>query len=241
MQSQTSFGNSMQNEKIEKERRILNFALPALESLYGSFTIDDQQQDAPDAAIILEESLCKVGIEITSVDPQKVQSYFNDRKITGQVEKEQIENLLKNGSFSKEPTKKMTIEFKYNYIFDGVIEKSKKYDSYKKNRKFHELVVLASSSYLEISSAHFSDYHKPWAEHLLGQNKYPFDKVIFVCETSGRAELIYDKSKPVKPEPKMDANMESGITKIHGPILPFGKGVNFNEIFDNAPTINPKK
>lgn len=71
-------------------------------------------------------------------------------------------------------------------------------------------------------------------------HEFPFDKVIFLCEKSGKAELVYDKSQPVQVQPKRDVNKELGITQVQSSIIPFGSSININDIFDEESIVKPK-
>jgi hypothetical protein len=230
----------MSLEKIAKEKQILNLALPLLRDIYGDFDIDNDQVDSPDAAILLNKSTNKIGVEITSVDSPKVKAYFNDEKVANLEKEEQLERLIDNGSFTTQPMKKMSVEFKHDYIFKGVIKKSEKHKSYMNAGSYHEMIVVASSEYLEISSEHFFGYHMPWANYLLSNSSFPFDKVIYVCEKTGKSVLIYDKEKPLEEAPKQDKNKELGATFSSGSVIPFGAPFNYNDLFDKEPIILPK-
>lgn len=227
-------------EKFENERKILNLAIPLLREIYGEFEIDNDQEDNPDAAILLNGSSRVIGIEITSVDPAEVKSYFNDEKITAAEKQNQIECLMANGSFTKQPMKKMSIPFKNDYIFNGITNKREKIKSYMNAGNYSEMIVVASSEYLEISDEYFFDYHMPWANYLLSDSLFPFDKVLYVCEKAEKAVLIYDKSNPLAVSPKRDENIELGITCSLSSIIPFGQSFNHKEMFDKDPIISPK-
>ena len=174
--------------KVEKERNILKLATPLLSELYGIFDIIPEQLDKPDAAINLKASNITIGIEITSIDKQKDQQYLNDDKIARDVISQQLKDLLKDGSHSSQPTKKISIPFPRDYIFENVFEKAQKYQSYIESiesikfGKCGEMLILAFSSHLSINDKSFNNYHKPWTNFLLSEKKFPFDKVIFVCE-----------------------------------------------------------
>lgn len=230
----------MHQEKIKKERKILNLAIPLLREYYGEFEIDHGQVDSPDAAILLNRSSLVIGIEITSVDPAEVKAYFNDEKITATEEQNQIECLMANGSYTQQPMKKMSIPFKNDYIFNGVTNKREKFESYMNAGNYSEMIVVASSEYLEISNEYFFDYHMPWANYLLSESSFPFDKVFYVCEKSEETVLIYDKNKPLAVSPKRDENIELGITYVRSSIIPFGQPFNHKEIFNKDPIIPPK-
>lgn len=224
--------------KSEEERYVLELANPILSDIYGDFDVDENQTDSPDAAIFLSGGVRKkIGIEITSVDKQEIQQYLNDEKITKPIITQQLDALQLDGSHSSQPTKKISIPFPKEYIFDGVIKKKDKYSRYIELGDYDEMIVVAFSSQLQTDHEHFKDYHKLWTGHLLGKNSFPFDKVIFVSLNTRDAVVVYDKDLPRINAPQADSDKELGITTMSGPILPFGKTVNLNTIFDNEPLI----
>ena len=230
----------MSQDKISRERQILSLALPLLKEIYGEFDIDNNQVDNPDAAIVLNDNSKMIGIEITSVDSPKVKAYFNDEKECASERLEQLECLLEGGSFTAQPMKKMSVKSEHNYIFNGLIKKSEKYESYVSSRSYHEMIVVASSEYLEISNEYFFEYHMPWTNYLLSDSLFPFDKVVYVCENSEKAALVYDKEKPLEVPPKLDKMKEAGMTRSLSPIIPVGVDFNYNEIFEKEPFFLPK-
>lgn len=225
--------------KVSEERSILELAKPLLEKLYGLFQVDTEQTDRPDAAIILDTTKGRIGIEITSVDGKDVQQYFNDEKFGGDIKLKQINNLISSGDYSNQPDKKASIPFPNSYIADGVIKKYAKHSDYLMSGEYEEIILISFSEFLEVRSEFFYSYHKPWTWNILKEKSFPFSKVIFVCKQHGDAVLVYDKDIPAPVLPKRDPDKELGITQIHGPITPFGKTVNLNELFDNEPLINP--
>ena len=106
--------------------------------------------------------------------------------------------------------------------------------------RYHEMIVVASSEYLEINNEYFFEYHLPWTNYLLSDSLFQFDKVIYVCEKSGKTVLVYDKEKPLEVSPKRDKDKEVGITHCESSFIPFGKEVNISHMFENEPIIPPK-
>lgn len=227
--------------KFEDERNILKMAAPFLEELYGQFKEDVNQTDKPDAAITLTNAdsnlSMQIGIEITSIDRHADQQYLNDEKFTQKIIIKQLDDLIQNGSYSKQPLKKISIDFDRKYIFDGVVKKSGKYENYAANNKYHEIIVLAFSDHMTMDNEYFDEYHRPWARYLLSQCNFPFDKVIFVCKKKRAAALIFDKKNPRSDAPEVDTEKEQGITKIQSGVRPVGKVFNIYESFDHAPLV----
>jgi hypothetical protein len=233
--------SNTQQAKIDREREIFQLSFSVLEELYGNFDIDNEQIDNPDAAIVLSDGSKRVGIEITSVDSQKVQAYFNDEKIARPIIQQQLESLEKGGSYTTQPLKKMSIPFIKEYIFKGVFKKESNYKRYMRNGNYHEMVIVAFSSYLQINSQHhFDDYHKQWTNYLLSKCSFPFNKVIFVCVKTRKATLVYDREKPLIHAPKEDRKKELGISNSQGSLVPFGVTFNYNDMFDKEEIIKPK-
>ena len=227
--------------KLDKERSVFDSTIPLLSNLYGTFEADPEQTDRPDAAIVLKQNNKRVGIEITSVDKKNDQEYFNNTKISRDVELQQVKALAEDGIYSSKPTKKLSIAFPYDYIFESVIKKADKYPSYVEAGVYDEMLILAFSEHLSLEHESFNHYLKPWTAFLLAQQKFPFDKVIFVCKRTSSAVVIYDKTLPIQEPPKRDLSKESGVTKIHGPVLPFGKKINIKDFFNEKPSVPTKK
>lgn len=237
--------------KICEERKILELAQPLLEQLYGEFEVDPNQLDRPDAAIVLkrdatenefEKKAIRIGIEITSIDKQEDQQYINEEKFASKVTKDQLDNLLRDNTYSKQPNKKLSIPFPNNYLSEGVIKKQDKYSAYLQAGRYDEMIILAFSSYLLMNYKYFMDYHRPSANYFLHEQRFPFDKVIFVCQATKKSVLVYDKSHPKPKQPQLDPHKEAGITVTHGPILPFNQKIPLFEILEKEPSISkPKK
>jgi len=225
-------------DKFTKERKILNLAEPILKEIYNEFSIIENQTDNPDAAIKLPNKDI-IGIEITSVDPQKVQAYFKDTKFEKDIEKEELGLVLK-GKHSNKPRKKLSIPITNSYIFDGIKPKQKKYSQYMESGEYKDIILISFGDYLEVND-NFLSYYKPWTWYLLNKESFPFDKVIYICKRSKKPILIFDKKASPQKPPKQNSDIESGITVINGPILPFGKTINLNNIYKNEPSIRPKQ
>lgn len=228
--------------KIDNERHILILVKPILKKLYGNFDIISEQIDSPDVAISLKsDGNHKIGIEITSVDKQKDLQYLNDDKITRPIQLEQLKALQNNENYNERPMKKVSINFPKEYIFEGVFKKERKYLKYKNNDDYKEIILVAFSSYLKIDFECFKYEHKPWTEFLLSNNKFSFNKVIFVDTQTKKAVLVYNKNLPLLQEPQSNCCMKSEITIIKSSILPFGKSVNIKDMFNEKPLIATKK
>ncbi|TOP30673.1 hypothetical protein [Vibrio parahaemolyticus] len=225
--------------KIEKERAILSASAGLLEKLYGKFSIDENQVDRPDAAIILKNGN-KIGIEITTVDKPETLQYFNDKYAEKPHIDKQLSDLLENGSYSQRPIKSKSIMLENHYALANLRKKESKYREYLSSGNYEELIIVAFSSYMKPQNPYYKSYHIPWTNHLLSKVKFPFDKVILVCAETKSADLVYDKKHKKKIAPKKDTNKELGVTNTHGPILPFGKSVNINEIMDNPPLVQQR-
>lgn len=224
--------------KLSKERAILELSKSLLVELYGSFKVDDKQLDSPDAAIFLDSSNDKIGIEITSVDSQKAQQYFGDEKISKDVVQKQLDKLILNNEYDSKATKKMTVSIEPKGMAEQILKKSKKYDSYKSNDDYKELIILAFSEYIVFDKS-FKEYLKPIMCNELSINLFQFDKVIFVSLRDGKARLLFDKKEPmIELVKNMDTKIS--ITKSQSSILPFGKTVSIKGLLDDSePIVEP--
>ena len=172
------------NKQLEIERTLLKHISDTLSLLYGDYEIDVSQEDKPDAAILTLKDKKRIGIEITSVDRQEDLAYFNEDKMAKPIINEQIEQYLKQGSFSPTTLKKKVINFGRDYISKGVELKRSKFLSYKENGDFDEIIVLAFSDFLDVNEPEFIPFHKAWTSYLLSNSNYPFSKVIFLSTLS---------------------------------------------------------
>lgn len=225
-------------EKIYRERNILLLAETLLSKLYGDFSVIPEQIDKPDAAIKIKKTSKTIGIEVTSVDKQKDQEYLNNEKITHEVIGQQLNNLSTDGSYSGRAIKKLSIPLPRDYIFESVIKKAEKYQSYAEFGKYEEIIILAFSSYINVNDDFFNECLKPWSNFLLSENEFPFDKVVFISERTKEAIVIYDKSSPFKESPLEDCKKKAEITVAKSSVLPFGKTVNISNLFLEEPHIS---
>lgn len=226
--------------KLSKERAILELSKSLLVELYGSFKVDDEQLDSPDAAIFLDSSNDKIGIEITSVDSQKAQQYFGDEKISKDVVQKQLEKLILNNEYDSKATKKMTVSIEPKGMAEQILKKAKKYDSYKSNDDYKELIILAFSEYIEVEKDYFNLDMKPKVSNLLIENSFQFDKVIFVSLRDRKAKLLFDKKKSVLNLPIENKDQELCVTVAKSSILPFGQAASVKGLFDESdPIIKP--
>ena len=230
----------MCNKKIIDERKFLELAQDALTNIFGQFKIDESQTDKPDAAIILERDSKCIGIEITSVDRGKDLAYINEKKLTNEASNQQITDFIEKGAVTKNPMKSRSISFPKEYISSGIESKRTKFAGYSDNGSFDELIVLATSKFLDVDNSDFEDYLSVWANFLLSDTQYPFDKVIFVGCKSGKATLIYDAQNPLIEKPEIDPSRELGITEVKGSFVPIGQPFNINDMFDKKPVIESK-
>lgn len=226
--------------KLESERKILSTSMGVLERLYGKFSIDKNQVDRPDAAIVLENGN-KIGIEITTIDGSELLQYLNDKYDEQPYVEKQLDDLIENGSYSRRPTKRKSIKIPNYYAFANLMKKKAKYKEYNDSCDYDELIVVAFSSYMKPQNIHYESYHIPWTNHLLSKANYPFDKVILVCTETKSVELVYDKRHKKMLAPKRDVNKELGVTTIKGPWLPRNQPVNLKEILDNPPLVKERK
>lgn len=227
-------------EKIAAERSILELSLPVLKEIYGNFEIDANQQDKPDAAIILGSEVAgkkiRVGIEITSIDKQEDLQYFNDEKIMRPVLQNQINTLLESGAYSQQPNKRSTVLINDTYMLDGLVKKEGKFESYAQSDEYKEIIILAFSDCFGISNPYFAALAE-WTDYFLSQRKFIFDRVIFVSSSPEGALEIYDKSKPRINKPINLIPKDAHINAIQGPILPIGQQVKISDFFDREPLV----
>lgn len=225
--------------KIDNERYILELSYTTLRQLYGDFVVDKHQTDSPDAAIIIDGNKT-IGIEITSVDkPQQLQ-YLNDKNIQKDKIVEEIDNLNKFDENKAIPNKKIKFKLPLDYITSGALKKSTKFSKYSESHNYKEIILLTHSDFLQANKDFFYDCHKPYAEYVFSKSKFPFDKVIFVCTSTQKSILIYDKKRPQHNEPNIDKGREFSATAIEGPMIPIGKTVNLKKIFSKEPLIKYK-
>lgn len=235
-------------DKIEFERSILEKAKPLLRKLYGEFRVDLEQNDRPDAAIFLGDSADhatdnttprKIGIEITSIDKQSDLQYLNDEKHGREIANKQLEDSLHNGTPGENPLKRIDVKLPKNYILDGIINKSEKYNDYVKSGSFEEIILLCFSDIITPDSKFMKQGLKHWTDFLLSQANFPFDKVIFVSLVGSGSVQIYNKKHPRIIRPKPYKYDDATITAIQGGFIPVGTH-DIGGILNNSPLIQQK-
>lgn len=187
---------------------VLAGAQKCLKEIYGEYDIDENQVDRPDAAIIshpLKDEVLgrRIGIEITTVDPQNALEYHNEEKSIESLNIKRVNAYLRKEELSTQPAKNATIKLPKEYISDGIKGKKEKYLEYNKKGIFDQLVLIASSEFLW-EDDDLLRYHAQWTNFLLSKAKCPYDYVILVLEKVGRCMLIYDRQKPSTKEPEDD-------------------------------------
>lgn len=231
-------------DKLELEDSVFQASQRCLQSLYGDFTRIVEQKDRPDAAIRLSQQVdgidITVGIEITCVDKEGDLQYFNDEKFSNDITQKQIEDCLK-GIVPTQPMKKASIAIGKDYFYEAIEKKRDKYEGYKNDGRFNELIILVFSQLFGCDEKHFSEYHVSWTNYLLSKSDFPYDKVIFVDRFKSKCITMFDKNKPKKLPPKNDPNKELGFTQIHGSFIPMNKTVNLYDLFKKDPLVSKKK
>lgn len=226
--------------KLELENRVFDQARERLTSLYGDFDKLLEQTDRPDAAIrVVRNPQVLIGVEITSADKKEVKQYFNDEKHSIVEMQEQIEKCI-GGVSPERPFKKTSISFEYDYIFRSIISKSMRFNSYNEDGKYKEIILLVTSDYLSSTYSHFYDYILPWTNYLLSSAKFPFGKVLFICNETSKGIVIYNKKKKCSKKPNREIYKESGVTPLSTGFVPIGGSVSFSNMFKREPIIEMK-
>jgi hypothetical protein len=212
--------------KILKERKILDLAIPCLKELFGEYQVDENQKDRPDAALVtvsnaVGNSVYRVGVEITTVDPQNALEYINEEKSINSYNNSRVNTFLQGKKLPEQVAKRANFELGKMYIADGVRAKAVKYNAYHKEGDFKYMVLLASSTLLPDNSE-IIRYHVQWANYILSEENCPFDHVILVLEKTKKCIKIYSKKQPSKIKPVDD--MEPTIEIMHTGFLPIGRG-----------------
>lgn len=101
------------------------------------------------------------------------------------------------------------------------MSKEGKYHEYHQNGDFDQLVLIASSEFLEVDDD-LLRYHSQWANYLLSEAEYPYDYVILVLEKVGKCMLIYDRQRPSTKEPEDDMAPTVGFWRSG--FMPMGRG-----------------
>ncbi|MDU9042589.1 hypothetical protein NHG97_28265 [Pseudomonas corrugata] len=241
---------TIQATKEEFENRIFELAAPLLEKLYNSYTKIPDQKDSPDAAILLSKppkrfgikDSVRIGIEITSVDPHWYLAYANDKKYGAELVSEQNSRTFEQGIVDDNPTKKVDVPIPQSYIFDGVIGKAKKYESYRSQSKFDEIILICFSDVIWVRNEIFKYGLSAWSGYLLSQANFPFDKVIFVSPTDydPLPVQVYDKKVKKNKQPSPYQYPDATITCVQGQPLLTGVDYKLDEKFSGAPLISPR-
>jgi len=247
----SSVKSTIQETKEELENRIFELAAPLLNKLYNAYTKIPDQIDSPDAAILLSNPprrfgvkapSVKIGIEITSVDPHWYLAYANDKKFGAGLVSEQITRTFEQGIVGDNPTKKVDVPIPQNFIFDGVIGKAKKYESYRSQSKFDEIILLCFSDVICARNEIFKGGLSAWTNYLLSQESFPFDKVIFVSprDSDPAPVQIYDKKmRRIRPPPPYKYP-DATITCIQSQPMRTDVVYKLDEKFSGTPLISPR-
>jgi len=247
----SSVKSASQETKEELENQIFELAEPLLFKLYNAYTKIPDQTDKPDAAILLSNpprrfgvkvSSVKIGIEITSVDPSEYTAYTNDKKFGSNLVIEQIKRTFEKGIVDDNPTKKIDVPIPENFIFDGVVGKAQKYESYRTKSEFDEIILLCFSNVICSRNKILKGGLIAWTNYMLSKENYPFDKVIFVSPIgSDPVPLrIYDKKMKTFKAPAPYKYSGATITCITGQPLLVDRTYNLSEKFNGTPLIEPR-
>lgn len=225
--------NSRISDKVAEERQVLAAAMPELGRIYGKFKVDESQIDRPDAALDLETGK-RVGIEITTIDAPDGLQYMRDPKISEGADLLQTDRLSHGFSPLGRPTKLLSIDLARDYLASGALRKHRKYADYHASGAFDELVLVTFSDYIRMSTPGFSSYYAPMANWVLCRERFPFDRVIFVCKDAQKAVTIYDKRAPAQAAPpeSLYPNRSSEVATITGKV---GMTVNLYAAMSKAP------
>jgi hypothetical protein len=232
--------------KREQEEHVLMLAKPLLEKLYGKFSVDQNQMDRPDAAIVVDKPRkCfgikakpfTVGIEITTVDKGEDLAYLNDEKYGRDRVIAQTMETLNNGVDSSTPIKSIEVEITDSYIYDGAIRKAEKYQDYLESGTYRQIILLCFSDVISTDTDFFNKHLKDCTNHLLSKAQFPFDVVVFVSLRQGNPVRVYRKSDPLLVPPPPSEYLSSSETITKGPTMLFGRNYNIQEIMSNAPLI----
>nr|WP_139212163.1 hypothetical protein [Pluralibacter gergoviae] len=166
--------------------------------------------------------------------------YFNDEKFSRDITKQQIEDCI-NGVVPTQPMKKASIAIGKNYFYEAIEKKRNKYDDYKNNSGFNEVIILVFSQLFGCDEKHFSDYHISWTNYLLSSSDFPFNKVVFVDRTQSKCITMFDKNKPKTSSPTNDPSKELGFTQVRSGFIPMNQSVNLFDIFKMEPLVKKKK
>lgn len=239
-----------ESEKTDLERAVLERAHSLLIKLYGSYSVDENQKDRPDAAIDVvsphkrfgrDRKPIKVGIEITTVDPKDYLAYFNDKKFGQDLVDAQFEASLKNGIDPERINKYMKVPIPDTFIYDGIKGKAALCEEYKSNGPFAEVILLCYTDILESDSAFLRGGLLEWSNYHASQSDFPFDKVIFLAKYSDSAIKIYDRRTPLRLQPSPYDFSDPWTMPSDMPMFLMGRAYNLNEFYSKSPLIQPKK
>lgn len=244
----SSANQTIQEAKEEFENQIFDLTVPLLERLYSSFVKIPEQKDKPDAAILLSNPPKRfgtkepviIGIEITSVDPGWYLAYTNDTKYGADLMNARVDQALYHGIVADSPTKKIDVPIPQSYIFDGVKDKAKKYESYKAQEKFDELILVCFSDVLCVGNSCFQYGVAEWTNYLLSQDNFPFDKVVFLGLGDQVAVKIYDKKMKSNKRPAPYQFPGEIITCSLGPTITSEAVDNMGEKLFGIPLVSPR-
>ncbi|WP_156329588.1 hypothetical protein [Pseudomonas sp. 250J] len=235
-------------KKEESESLVLAKATETLKAIYKDFDIDPDQKDKPDKAIILKKpparfgkkrtTQVKIGIEVTTVDPNGYLSYMSNRKRDQEAIVKQIDDVMETGEPTN-PLKKITTTIYDSWLYEGLIAKKEKHESYAIDRKFEELILLCHSDIISVKKLRSDKILLEHTQHLLKKDDFPFDKVIFVDSRENDAIQIYNKLEKEKPPRYTDR--DENLKSVDFGMLPVGKPLNLLDIASRDPIIKPPK
>lgn len=242
----------MNNElqKIELERAVLARAHSLLQRLYGNYSVDEYQKDRPDAAINVarphkrfgrDRNPIRVGIEITTVDPKDYLAYFNDKKFGQDQINAQSNASLQNGVDPEKLIKYMKVSITDTYIYEGVKNKALRYNAYKMDGNYGEVVLLCYTDLLEAESPFIKEGLLKWTNYHASKNDFPFDKILFLAKESDSAVKIYDRRTPLRVQPPPYDFIDPWIMPSDWPIMLANRKYNLNEFYSKPPLVTPKK
>lgn len=232
--------------KRAQEERVLKLAKPLLEKLYGKFSVDQDQTDRPDAAIVVDKPRkCfgikakpfRVGIEITTVDKGEDLAYLNDEKHGRDKAIAQTMETLNNGIDSSTPIKSVEVEITDSYIYDGAIRKAEKYQGYLESGTYRQIILLCFSDVVSTDTDFFNEHLQDCTNHLLSKVQFPFDAVVFVSLRRGNPVRVYRKSDPLLVPPPPSNYLRYSETIVRGPTMLVERKYDMRKIMSNAPLI----
>ena len=242
---------SKKNEKKEKhEEDILNLAASNLRAIYRDYAVCKKQKDKPDKAIILSKphpklvrgwfKEPKVGIEITTADPQEYLAYMSDKKSDREILHAQMEEAIATRTAPQNPMKSIDNKVFHDWIYKGIKEKAKKHQNYANTGEFLELVLLCYSDVISTNTLEYKEGLKDWTDYLLGQSNFPFDRVLFV-DRENLCEQIYKKSKKAKNKPTPYMYEGHIIKSSTSGMIPMGVPYNYKVALSGEPLIKPEQ